>query len=473
MLIFVQYSLADSRPFIEGVTPLLKKPSWPSPYPYKEFVKGSGQIIERKKGGLDNWIGENYICKINKGIRISNFEINHFHLKIKNISKHQFTSDGGVLSKYVFVFKITGYLEAITKDILEQIIDKLLNCKISIRSTNYKSIDSKFRNFIKDLKAFHIITTTKNGTHDIKQDSQFIKFCTPQIYFLLDGRETFANKWQQVKHVTKNETFPFKLFSYWQNYNNSPYKIWIHQKVTSSSLIELNRNLRISILRIHAEFECLNFVLSDISNGKLQVKEKSTDSSRLQYYISNAITSILKQRNKVEEKIGVKNSIEYFKEIFYQFQPGDYETLVKRIKQIDFRPQVEQKALVFIENLYSQNLEFMKNKFTNSQIGAVGENATAENNQFLQQNYNIPSDTDYSKLVEELARLKRHIENEPDIPFKEMILENVEEAKQEAEKKNVGGVIKFLKSGGKWLLDTATKIGINLVTDLIKSNFPK
>jgi hypothetical protein len=454
----------------------LKRPSWPSPYPYKEFVKGSGQIIERRNGGLDNWIGENYICQIKKGIKFSNFNFknpNGDHIKIKNISKHQYTTEEGILTKYVFVFKIIGInTNTIDVNIINNIIDNILNNSVSVRSFDFKYKKTHFINFVNNLRNFHILTTTKNNGFMIEGAFDKIKFCTPQFYFLLDSHESFTSKNKQTKHFTKNQHLPFELFSYWGKYNNRPYKIWIHQKNTTSSLLELNRKFRISLLRLHSEFESLNFVLTAINDGELIVKEMSNLSDILQNYISNSISSILKQKDKVEANIGAQNSLEYFKEILYQSQPGDYDILIRRLKKFDFRPQVESKTLLFIENYNSLNLNVMENKYKidNSQVGAIGDHSTSDHNTFQQINYTIPNNLDYPSLVVELGKLKESLRLEAEEVEQFDALKNITQAEIEAKKGNGKAVVGLLKSGGKWILDVATRIGVNIVTGLLENN---
>jgi hypothetical protein len=468
MIIFIQFTLTDQRSFAKIDSTILKKPAWPSPNPFKEFVRGSGQIIIRKGGGLDNWIGENYICRINKGIKIKNVEIKRIESTLKNISKHQYSSEGGILTEYEFVFQIVGKKQIVTRKIVEEIIDNLLNAETLIRNTDYTYSNTTLRKCIKDLKTFHLVTTTKGKGDVAVADQKYLDFCTPQIYIFLKRNETLDITEGEIKNLTKTSDSPFSLYTYLKNINNNPYRVWIHkEKSIETSTVELNRSLRISLLRIHAEYECLNNVFENISNGLIKVSAKTAESDKLQFYINNTISSITKQKESVEIDFGEANSIEYFKNLFYRSKPGDHETLIRKIKEFNFRPQIENKTVVYINNL-----EVMENKYKidHSQVGAIGDGAKSDNNQFQQTNYTIPNNLDYDKLVVELNELKNHINSQPDLPQKEEIVKNIEDAEKEAVSKNGNGVVKYLKMGGKWIFDTATKIGISLVTELLKTN---
>src|SRR5687768_13125168 len=98
MVIFLQYTFTDLRSFTDFRASLLIKPAWPNPTPFKEFFRGTGQIVERKKYGIEGWVGENFICKIRHSIRFSTFE--NETILIKNVGKHFYASEDFVLSKY-------------------------------------------------------------------------------------------------------------------------------------------------------------------------------------------------------------------------------------------------------------------------------------------------------------------------------------------------------------------------------------
>ena len=106
MVIFLQYSFTDLRAFVLNEKSQLRKPRWPNPNPFEEYVRGTGQIIPRSKFGLPDWIGEDRICKITRSISFSNSGSQKF--SFKNVGKHFFSGYQRVLSKYEFVFISSG-----------------------------------------------------------------------------------------------------------------------------------------------------------------------------------------------------------------------------------------------------------------------------------------------------------------------------------------------------------------------------
>jgi hypothetical protein len=49
-------------------------------------------------------------------------------------------------------------------------------------------------------------------------------------------------------------------------------------------------------------------------------------------------------------------------------------------------------------------------------------------------------------------------------------VQNIAMSEEQAANKDGSAVVKFLKASGQWAIDTATKVGISVVTELIKHN---
>lgn len=109
-----------------------------------------------------------------------------------------------------------------------------------------------------------------------------------------------------------------------------------------------------------------------------------------------------------------------------------------------------------------------KNVFKNSQIGAVGSNATSSNNSFQQINYSVPEDLDFDKLHGQLGKLRENLASKAKSPEEFKAIGEVAEAEIASKEKDGNKVVKHLKGAGKWVFDTAKDIGVDIVTELIK-----
>jgi len=111
-----------------------------------------------------------------------------------------------------------------------------------------------------------------------------------------------------------------------------------------------------------------------------------------------------------------------------------------------------------------------KNIFNQSTIGAVGSHATAKGNTFQQAVYTVPESLDYSKLREELIQLQEELRNKAQSAEQFAAIGGVAGAVEAAQKKEGNTVVKNLLAGGKWVFETATKIGVSVVAHLIEQN---
>jgi len=115
------------------------------------------------------------------------------------------------------------------------------------------------------------------------------------------------------------------------------------------------------------------------------------------------------------------------------------------------------------------NVQHMGDKYNieSSQVGAVGREAKAESNTFQQVNHSIPENFDFEILSTELEKLKKALKDKAEQPEEFTALSNIASAEKASKEKNYGKVVEYLKTGGKWVLETAKDIGVNVVAEII------
>jgi hypothetical protein len=150
--------------------------------------------------------------------------------------------------------------------------------------------------------------------------------------------------------------------------------------------------------------------------------------------------------------------------------PSKYHTGLKAsitplgCTQIEYsKERITQIPYIHTDNINNYNVH-------NSQIGAIGHQAKSHNNIFHPIGYNIPHNVNFEELQKQLCSLKIAMKTEAETSEQFNAVQNVAKAEEEAQKKDGNAAVKFLLGGGKWAADTATKIGISLVTELIKHN---
>ncbi|MCX2430544.1 hypothetical protein [Pedobacter sp. GR22-10] len=467
MIIFLQYTLTDLRAFTDQNPFVLVKPNWPSPTPYQQFVRGTGQVIQRRKRGLHGWVGENYICKIGKSVRFEKAIPLYEDKYIKPIFQHLYAGENQVLTKYEFVFRLNyeKWAKKLTYNDIRDIIGSLLNSMVHIR-INGKYITCKVRELQKILPQLHFETSTNK--HGRKAGmSAYIDKCTPQLYIATEDDTVVVGLGKNFNNMSENQE-DFDLYGAWHDHINNPYRVWVQDDYAE---VEggFNRSLRMTIMRLHSEYECLKNIFRSINEKKIEVSQQTTQANELQRYLNRAIKTFLRSESSIVGLGGDANFLDYFSKVFSKAQPGELDELVEKIKEYEFRPNVENKTLNFIQQ---NHIEFMNNKFENdrSVILSQGDNNTVSGNTINQQNYELPADTDYEVLVAELADLKARAvpEAKSADDFKAVVA--IAEAEEAAKKKDSKGLINALKAGGKFLVDVANKFSASVLVELLKQH---
>ena len=102
-------------------------------------------------------------------------------------------------------------------------------------------------------------------------------------------------------------------------------------------------------------------------------------------------------------------------------------------------------------------------EISGGQQGAVGDHARAEHFTQVSQ-----SSADIKELTDSIERLRSAMATEATDSDHYIALGNVAKAEKEAKAGNQDKAIEYLKSAGKWAVDMAQKIGVNVITKAIQ-----
>lgn len=125
-----------------------------------------------------------------------------------------------------------------------------------------------------------------------------------------------------------------------------------------------------------------------------------------------------------------------------------------------------QNNVIMIQELNIQTMENNKYKVTGGQIVNVGDNGQVSN--FTQQQI-VQDNSDLNALVDELSKLRIAAKAEAKDADHDAEVGIIASAESAAKKGDKSKALKILSSAGKWTIDVATKIGVNLVSAYIKS----
>lgn len=157
-----------------------------------------------------------------------------------------------------------------------------------------------------------------------------------------------------------------------------------------------------------------------------------------------------------------------------------YKVLINPENSLTTKQQAKEDDTKILNNIYislqNNNNQTMSNdKYVNEgQTGSMGPNNTvhiSEQNQII---YKFPEDYNYTLLSDELSKLKNKVDekilNSTDDTDRSDISTAVLKAQKAAKQKDGNAILKNLKIGGEWLLDTAKELTSSIAADVIKKS---
>jgi hypothetical protein len=471
MIILFQYTLTDIRKFTSAEN-LLITPDWPQPKPYKEFVRGSGQVVPKTDTELATYLGrtcitENFVCKINKGIKIPRYvtlEGLRFHNKV-----NYYYSDGGILAKYEFMFE-TKLEKPLAYATFEKLLYAFLELRVNIRNTGFKHSEYQFKYITKGLKELQIATTTrKQFLHEANQE-KYILECMPQVFVTLGKNEFIYPKAESKLAISLKDEASSTLCAWWERYKANPYKIWLlnNKGKTDNPFI---RSIRSGILRIHSEKECINNVTQSVLSGFLNVEPRSQGANTLQNFLNEKIKNVDTRFKKIQDIDDSQKLEAFIKQAYNQFNPGEITDLHDKIKRLELRPQFEKKLVThIIKNAVNiEKIEYMENK----QEQNFGSQNTFHGDIHQTMNVHAISEDQYKNYYEQLDTVLAKLRDEPVSYDQKVAVTNLEKAQDAIINKEPNKFIDFLKKAGTWAADFAKSVGVEFITELMKSKLEK
>lgn len=128
-----------------------------------------------------------------------------------------------------------------------------------------------------------------------------------------------------------------------------------------------------------------------------------------------------------------------------------------------------QKGRMFVNNFFTKEMFVGDQYNVTGQVGAIGPNATSENNTFNQAFHHVASNIDLSKLATELSALRKSMRQEAFEIEHDQAIACIGSAEGAAKDQDGAGALKHLKSAGKWAFDVANKIGTTVAAKAIET----
>lgn len=374
VLFSIQYPLNDARPFLEAHTHRLQAPFWGvAPEVGKEFIRNSGIVKHRRRGGLESWPGEEVYCNASRAVRflsgLRGRPVGAFdHALSLTCAFRRFFSDGANVGRFEVGIKILpgkdeeDYLciyPMFARDCLA-LLEACLAVPVKVPIGRGEYIRTQLGSCGRYLEDHFLRATTAYVDGNIAPtESWWLRAGQPLILieYTVDEIDQLPKYARPVPIIEGLDT---ALSFYKIERGGRSISTWfLRMDPTKNGYQDLSaeehntlRRLRLNLFRIHAELECLTQMLKLVRDDKgdeddekkIQINARSATSQSLQRYFHDTLGLLhRKTRYGLEQSEILKAVLE----AQYFFSPGERATLLARLSSMDFRPNLQRKIEAF------------------------------------------------------------------------------------------------------------------------------
>ena len=470
MLIFVQFPLSDTRLFFSEDTGRLVRPTWPVPEPYKDFVRSFGMVRTRSKGGVSGWIGENEICDAHSALNFVVLREDQVAgpfrqpLAVKCASKH-FFHDGQATSKFEIVLLVKPPSLSINNDQLSRLISHILHLPIRVKQPYSPPVGSKLIHAGKHLAKLYAYSSTYVEKYPYVQQSWILPG-TPMTFFEVGKNEYARMKASPTTRTYYGRGFHMQRRWFQSSGNVSKIPVWILQydKGAEKNTILLGRELRLYIMRLHAEFSCLRNLIRQVEH--LDLRSDTQPGQRFQAYLNDVTRRIHRNSYKTGKMVGDEAVSDIAMSAWETVSPGQVEGFLQTLRQYRVRPQVIRKVEQ-LTTVYTERMTMGDNYEVNQAFNVGPARFEVENLEVHQQYDGRQQELHLPHVATELSYLRNKMIERASTSQQYVAIGEVAAAEIAARDGNVEKVKEHLKKAGKWALDTATNIGTKVAAELI------
>jgi hypothetical protein len=306
MLIVVQFPFADVRGFVPAPTHRLSAPAWPLAVPGKDFVRSFGGIEKRRRGGVEDWTAEDVYCRaayplrFYPPLRTIPFETASAAIELRSAFR-RLLSDGEVTVRLEFGFRVAELNQNLVLDGQSALalVSYCLSRQVRVAARGSQPT-ARSCNFIDSPK--QIATRYLNGTTGRTKESPvvpaswwvtpapplvLVEYSSDEIASLPRYARSLSSQMIEIDSEVFLDYCPVK-------YSGQSFGCWFLGYGVGANR-DLLRRMRIHLLRLHAERECLKQVLRQLAEGKIRVETGTPESDALQLYLNNCTRLLMRK----------------------------------------------------------------------------------------------------------------------------------------------------------------------------------
>lgn len=297
MFVVCQFPISDARSFVPE-TARLPAPHWRNPQP-REFVRGFGPIRQRRKGGHLAFADEAHYASARQAIKIPNLE--HAELVPGRLGAdcafRRLHSDGAALARVEIGLRIgTGLRDgstpggptptpgALRANEIDALISSVLDLPVRVHGLASESKSLALHLSGPTLARLFAQATVKAGEAEAPA---LVRAVAPAV--LMQYRESEVEALPtDARAIDPKFTGGVPLAFVRRKHGEQSLGIWFLREGPANAALE--RNLRVALLRVHAEYQALRHVLALVADGSVTYTRDTPEGERLQEYLNRATT---------------------------------------------------------------------------------------------------------------------------------------------------------------------------------------
>jgi len=334
MFIAFQIPFADERSFLPDLGKRLTWPTWPFPISGREFVRGFGQVRDRRRGGIENWIGEDVYCRARSAVTFDpSLDLQLLGPRLApqrpTCVFRRLLANGGPVARLEIGLRILSRQGKWLIDGTE-CLELVRSClKVSVRVPSAKNLEQAYELCcIGEPLARHYLNSSTprvSGENSITEDW----WITPgDPVLLIESRQGEVSSLPRTARFVRQLDFAeITIHHFRVEYRSRATAVWFLQ-IAENGDFDVVRRLRIHLLRLHAEIETLKTIFRAVIRQRLNPK---TDS--IQRYFQQSLRLLMhKQSHGFRQSEILRAALEWQELV----SPGERETLLTKLH--DIRP---------------------------------------------------------------------------------------------------------------------------------------
>lgn len=286
MLIVVQFPMADARGLSPDPAVRLSRPDWGNIETFGNpwFVRHFGSVVDRRRPADTAWVDERFFCQAGRAIALTGLQGSR---AIRCAFRRLFVADGRVVVR-VEVGLATKAPAGLTPAAL------IATAQSAARLTSQVGEDGKAgppRALIgqgRRLARLYGYATTKKG--NAVEFGRLVEPGSPMMVVELHRKEPFRPP-DGTRRISRENAGGCDLAFLRMQTDLGSLPTWIMRRGRDPALA---RSLRLCLMRLHAEQECLEAVMRLRERGTLGLEPESDSSRALQGYLKAATRHLSK-----------------------------------------------------------------------------------------------------------------------------------------------------------------------------------